>query len=348
MAIERATDPVVRLEQELLARLGLGPDASADDVAAAHAAIVAYLAAAPAHARGWARAQAAAADEAVALLSDPVALARRAGTSRAQAVDRLAVTTSPPPSRARARAAAPSQPTKSQAGASDDLLDELIAEVTPSAHRDEVRAAAPRPPRTEVPRRFLTRRMLGIAAALAAMAIIVFVVSGFADSSIPAAPGPAESQEAGTLDEAAVADLMARIQEDPEDADALMSLGDAFFAAGQFDVSAEWLGRLVALEPENSRALLALGAAQYNSGNAEDAEASWIRVIELEPDNVEAHYDLGALYFRQDPPDLEGMQREWQKVVELAPGTDIASGVQVHLDGLASAEPSTGPSETAP
>lgn len=190
--------------------------------------------------------------------------------------------------------------------------------------------------------------MLGIAGALAAMAIIVFVVSGFADSSIPAAPGPAESQEASTLDEAAVADLMARIQEDPEDADALMSLGDAFFAAGQFDVSAEWLGRLVALEPENTRALLALGAAQYNSGNAADAEASWIRVVELEPDNVEAHYDLGALYFRQDPPDLEGMRREWQKVVELAPGTDIASGVQVHLDGLASAEPSAAPSETAP
>jgi cytochrome c-type biogenesis protein CcmH/NrfG len=386
-----APDPAAALERELLARLGLGPDAGAEEIEAAHASVVAYLAAAPNGARRWAREQAAAADEAYALLSDPTALQERAARSYAapgparQGTDAAAATSAPaaaveadpeqdpPPSprpgpatsgskgKAGARATGKSARGRTTAGSAtsteaseDDLLDDLIAEVTPSAHRDEVRRSVrqsrPHNGAARSGRRFAPGRMLAVAAAVAGVAAIVFVVSGFANSSIPGAPGPVESQAVeATLDESAVAGLMERIQADPGDTDALMQLGNAFFSAGQYEVSAQWLAKLVALEPDNVQALLALGAAQFNSGNVTDAEVAWTNVVELDPENVEAHYDLGFLYLQQDPPDVDGMQREWQTVVQLAPGTTVAESVQAHLSAITSAQPaaSTEPTSSA-
>src|SRR5450759_2886303 len=65
-----------RLERELLARLGLDPSATPEDVSTAHETVSAYLAAAPRGLKAWARVQASGADEAYALLTDPAALSR--------------------------------------------------------------------------------------------------------------------------------------------------------------------------------------------------------------------------------------------------------------------------------
>jgi len=65
------------------------------------------------------------------------------------------------------------------------------------------------------------------------------------------------------------------------------------------------------------------------------AKANWEAVLKLDAENVEAHYDLGYLYLNQAPPDIASMQREWNEVIRLAPGTDIANFVQQHFDALA-------------
>ncbi|HEX8911399.1 MAG TPA: hypothetical protein VF796_03490, partial [Humisphaera sp.] len=65
-------------ERVLLARLGLGTDASQEDLDAAHDRVVAYLDTAPEAIREWATRQAAAAEEAYTLLSDPAADLTRA------------------------------------------------------------------------------------------------------------------------------------------------------------------------------------------------------------------------------------------------------------------------------
>lgn len=78
----KASADAARVEQELLARLGLTATASDDDVESAHAELVEFLDGAPAGLRRWARRETAAADEAYALLSGPTAdLAALARTS---------------------------------------------------------------------------------------------------------------------------------------------------------------------------------------------------------------------------------------------------------------------------
>ena len=345
----QATEDLRRFESELLGRLGLGSDSTHEQLEATHDAVVEYLAAAPRGLRGWARAQAATVDEAFALLSDPAALARSAalaGSSRRPAAGHVEPTiapapVAPPPGAARRpRRNAPDV----AESLSDDELDDLIAEVTPSAHRDEVAhphgATLRSEPGAMPGHRRLLRPALAIAGLAAAVVIGVVIYNAGAPSVSAAIGATPSASSSPVLDQAEVSALMTRIQANPKDTDALMSLGDAFFQAGQYAVSADWLTRLVAIDGTNVRALLALGAAQFNAADPTNAEKQWKRVVELDAKNVEAHYDLGFLYLQEQPPDLVGVRREWQLVVQLAPGTEVAQNVQAHLDAIASASPS--------
>lgn len=350
--------PAETLEGDLLARLGLGSDTTPERIDATHDAVVGFLASAPRGLRGWARSQAAAADEAYALLSDPAALARSAALAESSSKPALG-SDEPVATPARRTAPATSSSARSQTGrdeqlTSDDELDELIAAVTPSAHRDEVQRPRTRPKAVDdaVPgkgRLIPVRRLVAVAALVAgALAIAWIGYNAGGGTPVTAASKSTDSpQPSPTLDTAEVATLMAKIQTDPNDKDSLLGLGDAFFQAGQYDVAAEWLTKLVKIDAKNIQALLALGAADYNAGNAKDAETYWKQVVGLDAKNVEAHYDLGFLYLRQDPPNTAAMRREWQTVVDLAPGTQVAQNVQAHLDALSSPGPSGAPS-TAP
>src|SRR3970040_374664 len=65
--------PIEARERELLGRLGLDERATAEDVGRTRDQLQAFLATAPKPLRSWARTQASAADEAVAILSGPTA-----------------------------------------------------------------------------------------------------------------------------------------------------------------------------------------------------------------------------------------------------------------------------------
>ena len=78
---------------------------------------------------------------------------------------------------------------------------------------------------------------------------------------------------------------MAKFQANPKDVATLMALADEFYAGGQFETSATWLDKLLALEPENVQGLLARGAVYFNLNDLADAESTWTKVVALEPDN---------------------------------------------------------------
>jgi hypothetical protein len=386
-------NPAEELERDLLKRLGLPPTASPDEVSTAHQAVVAFLSNAPHDLANWARTQAAGADEAYALLTDPAALA-----SSAALVERAARLQVPPggPATPPARRETPPAITASKAkavpkptvapdadqrsAADDEEFEAMLAAVTPSAHRDAVpgahKGASDRDTADDDPagqaigvaesygvtddrRRFPMKHIAMVGAVLVGAVAIGMV--GYNAGGGGAANGATGGDTAGagngtdtattpesTLDEAAVAALMEKIQANPNDIDTLLQLGDQFYAAEDFATAASWFAKAAEVDPKETKALLALGASKYNQGSVEsdqalldEAEAAWQQVLVIDPKNVEAHYDLGFLYLYQQPPDMEGVEREWGQVVTLAPDTDIAKTVQAHLDALASASPGT-------
>ena len=158
-----------------------------------------------------------------------------------------------------------------------------------------------------------------------------------AEASPASRPGAsAEAQpSAPAIDEAKVADLMEKIQANPSDTATLMALANEFYAGEQYDTAASWLDKVLAIEPQNVDALLARGAVSFNLGDLASAETTWMQVIDIDPGNVEVHYDLGFLYLNQASPDWQGVEREWNKVIELDPSSQLAQTVRSHLDSLA-------------
>lgn len=367
------------LERDLLARLGLPPASSSEDIDAAHRAVTAYLAHAPRELKTWARGQAAAADEAYALLIDPAALAdsvalvgptarpavmpggpatppaRRdpsATKSASNGAGSVAKDGSGTKTGGAAKTGVTTKAADQDAPAREPTFEELLAEVTPTTHRDAAPQSnvltgdAVRPaPAAGGAGASSGRRRLG----LAGFAVVGALAIAFAGYQLGSAGGttgttPAPSTAAASpspaLDEAAVATLMGKLQANPKDTTTLMSLADEYYAAGDFTTAESWLVKLLEVDPQHVRGLLALGAVQFNTGRMGEAKASWEKVLAVEPDNLEAHYDLGFYYLNQDPPDMTGVQAEWGKVVEIDPTSEIAQTVKAHLDALASPAPS--------
>jgi cytochrome c-type biogenesis protein CcmH/NrfG len=376
-ANSKATTPE-KMERELLARLGLDSSATPEDVNTAHEAVSAYLAAAPRDLRSWARAQASGADEAYALLTDPAALARAValvGAGARSAVLPGGPATPPAHRDPLAPPAAAVPPTAAAAPAlatarydengrrivSDDEIDALLAEVDPTAHREVVGTPAQRAaaltavqpvtaPRSGALNSLLSskafRNLALVGATVVAIGIVAVVgygVGGTGGQAIGANPdaSAAPAASAPVLDQAAVGELMAKIQANPKDADALMALGDEYYKVGDFATAGEWFTKVTALEPTNVRGFLALGATAFNSGNLDAAEVAWRKALDIDPTSVEANYDLGFLYFNRQPPDMAKVQEHWAKVVELDPNSEIAQTVKAHLGAIASMVPAS-------
>jgi cytochrome c-type biogenesis protein CcmH/NrfG len=376
-ASSKATTPE-KMERELLARLGLDPSATPEDVSSAHQAVSAYLAAAPRDLRSWARAQAAGADEAYALLTDPAALARAVALVGASARPAVlpggpatppAHRDSPSPTAAAvppaaAAAPAPAQPRYDENGrriVSDDEIDALLAEVDPTAHREVVGTPAQRaaaltavqpvsaPRGSTLSNLFASKAFRNLAlvgATVAAIGIVAVVGYGFGGNGGQAiganpAASAAPAASAPVLDQAAVGALMEKIQANPKDADSLMALGDEYYKVGDFATAGNWFTKVTALEPSNVRGFLALGATAFNSGDLDAAEVAWRKALDIDASNVEAHYDLGFLYFNRQPPDMAKVQEHWQRVVELDPDSEVAQTVKAHLGAIASMVPAT-------
>jgi tetratricopeptide (TPR) repeat protein len=208
--------------------------------------------------------------------------------------------------------------------------------------------ATPSPAAGRVKVGVLGRVVIGAAALVAAVTVgyIVYASDANAVPGVNGTPAPEQSQPA--LDTAAVAQLMAKIQADPNDLVSLQALGDLYFQAGQYDVASDWENKILAISPSDVTAHLALGAAAYNLGDSTTAEQQWRAALAVDPQNVEAHYDLGFMYFSQNPPNVDQTIVEWQKVIDIAPDSDIAQTVSAHLQTLRDWQSSASPSGAAP
>lgn len=171
---------------------------------------------------------------------------------------------------------------------------------------------------------------------IAAVGIIVGVYwLGRPSSDLPSmtsAQGATASPSAApTVDAAALAPLMAKVQANPKDVDSLLAISDLYFNAADFTNARAYADKVLALDPKNEKALIGAGAAAFNSGDNAGAEKYWTQAVKTYPKNAEAHYDLGFLYMTTNR--IADMRSEWAKVVELAPNSQMAKNVQQQVGG---------------
>jgi cytochrome c-type biogenesis protein CcmH/NrfG len=328
------------MENELLARLGLTRDANTQDIEAAHDDVIAFLESAPEGLRDWAKHEIAAADEAYALLFDPTA-GIPAGTVIVATAPAVMAEAAPAPARApkAAETAAVAE------AVTDDEEEEILADepVPTRPVRGRAGASTAAPATDNTARNRLLTRLALVGAGLVGVAALVVAVYSFGGggagvpgmNGTPAPEAAAGAGAQGAVDQAQVAGLMQQLQANPNDTAVMQQLADVYYQAGDFATAGTFFDKILVIEPENISALLGRGATAYNVGNSTGAEKDWRAVIAVDPKNVDAHYYLGFMYLDSESPDMAKVKAEWNKVIELAPDSDIAKTIQQHLDSLA-------------
>jgi tetratricopeptide (TPR) repeat protein len=107
------------------------------------------------------------------------------------------------------------------------------------------------------------------------------------------------------------------IARQPDNAEALVGLGETYWALGKPDKARPIFDSLVDKDAKNSRALAGLGAIALAAGQAKEGEDLLHKAIAADPGNVEAQYQLYLCLVQQPGRETEAAtQRETHKRVE--------------------------------
>jgi tetratricopeptide (TPR) repeat protein len=189
--------------------------------------------------------------------------------------------------------------------------------------------------------------VMGVAGILLGLLAGWIIGSQQAAAPRPDAPQPQQSsaasqqQTAPALDEKRAAELKAAADSAPNDAAARVRLGDLYFDSGKFDEAVKWYKDALAINPRDVNASTDLGIAYYYMNQPDRALEQFEKSLAVEPAHSKTLLNIGIVraFGKQD---LEGAAKAWERVIEVAPGSEEAGRAKQGLDGLRSAHPDAG------
>lgn len=240
----------------------------------------------------------------------------------------------------RQRAAAGSEATSSDAKRLKALDDALAAGVI---DEDEYRSKRAAMSSTTVPVAASNSRRLALAAALAVAvlvpigAIVLYQLNGEPAALDPArlvaSDAPAAEEHGVDMDQA-VAGLVAKLKEKPDNADGWALLGRAYQSMGKFDESRDALERAYTLMPDNHDLTVeyAQALALTNDGRRISGESRQLieGVLKADPDHQRALWLIGISDYQA--ADYNAAITAWNRLLPALPaGSDIAESVRTQI-----------------
>src|SRR5918912_1830938 len=173
--------------------------------------------------------------------------------------------------------------------------------------------------------------------------------------TVSRAPAPAPAQQtassgggagststrAAVLDETQVNALKSVAEREPANAAPRVQLGNAYFDAERYDEAIKWYTEALKLQPNDVNVTTDLGVCYYYSNQPDKALEQFDRSLKIDPKHAKTLLNLGIVraFGKQD---LDGAMQAWQKVMELAPGSQEAQAAKRALDSLQAAHPPGG------
>lgn len=139
-------------------------------------------------------------------------------------------------------------------------------------------------------------------------------------------------QEVPKLDEAKVAELQAKLAAQPDDLSSLKELGKVYFDGRDYQKASDTLKKALAIASSDFEVQLMLGVSEYSMNRYDEAERHWIAATELDPSKAEPWYNLGYVYLMREPVDTAKLTAAWDKVVQLAPESDMAKDIKTYRE----------------
>jgi tetratricopeptide (TPR) repeat protein len=161
-----------------------------------------------------------------------------------------------------------------------------------------------------------------------------------------ASAAPSGQSAPPAFDETKAASLKVTADRNPTDAEVRVQLGNLYFDAERYDESARWYEAALKVDPKNVNASTDLGIAYYYSNQPDRALAQFDRSLEIDPRHSKTLLNIGIVraFGKQD---LDGAEKAWQRVLDVAPNSQEAEVAKKGLDGLRSAHGQRGAGDGA-
>jgi cytochrome c-type biogenesis protein CcmH/NrfG len=164
-------------------------------------------------------------------------------------------------------------------------------------------------------------------------------------AAAPAAAAPS-AQTPPPFDESRAAALKASADRNPSDAETRVQLGNLYFDAERYDDARRWYAEALKVDPRNVNASTDLGISYYYSNQPDRALAQFDKSLEIDPKHSKTLLNIGIVRaFGKE--DLDGAERAWQRVLDVAPDSPEAAVAKKGLDGLRAAHGKGGAAGTA-
>jgi cytochrome c-type biogenesis protein CcmH/NrfG len=155
-----------------------------------------------------------------------------------------------------------------------------------------------------------------------------------------AAAAPAQSAQGAQapppFDESRAAALRVTADRNPADAETRIQLGNLYFDAERYEDARKWYEAALKVDPRNVNASTDLGIAYYYSNQPDRALAQFDTSLAIDPKHSKTLLNVGIVraFGKQD---LDGAEKAWQRVLDVAPGSQEAAVAKRGLDGLRAA-----------
>jgi cytochrome c-type biogenesis protein CcmH/NrfG len=153
------------------------------------------------------------------------------------------------------------------------------------------------------------------------------------------APATGGTSQPPPLDQARVQALRTAAEQNPDDVESRVQLGNAYFDAEQYGEAIAWYEAALKLRPANPNVSTDLGVAYYYMNQPDRAIEQFEHSLRVDPNHTKTLLNLGIVraFGKQD---LNGAAAAWRQVVALAPDSPEGQAAKKALDGLQSAHPS--------
>ncbi len=127
--------------------------------------------------------------------------------------------------------------------------------------------------------------------------------------------------------------LRARLEENPNDLEALIGLGNLNFDIGRMEASIGYYQRAIALDPRNADVITDMGLAQRNLGRIDDALQSFELAASVNPTHPQSRLNR-AVVLLLDKGDHVGAIRAFEVYLALGPNVPRRAEIEQQLEQL--------------
>jgi len=122
--------------------------------------------------------------------------------------------------------------------------------------------------------------------------------------------------------------LLAKLKDDPKNADLLIQIGSIYLSTHQFKEAADYFGRSLAVKPNNIPIRTQMASCLYYSGDVDGALKQLELATAADPKDANSLFNLGYIRW-QGKKDSKGALAAWTQLLKMNPQLEPTKKAQV-------------------